>query len=99
MPACSSSSSEKNVIDSTPSQRFFQSSLVFRAPGKRPAIPITATPGGRSRAPALFIVVPTVLHALPRLQDEFLRIPLSNVGPDEGAGAFTRGLLSETRAA
>src|SRR5262249_46216252 len=41
-PLANSSSSVKNVTASTPSLRFCQNSLRFRAPGKRPAIPITA---------------------------------------------------------
>src|SRR5437868_273715 len=43
-PASIISRSVKNEIDSTPSHRLRQNSSTFAAPGKRPAMPITAIP-------------------------------------------------------
>ena len=47
-PAASSSSSEKNCIDSTPSRRLAQNVVEVRAPGNRPAMPMTAMRPSRS---------------------------------------------------
>src|SRR5215471_8914506 len=44
MPSDSRSSSEKNDMDSTPARKFSQNCLRLRAPGKRPDIPMMATP-------------------------------------------------------
>src|ERR1041384_4486203 len=48
MPAARNSSSVKKVIDSTPPCKFCQNSERSRAPGKRPAMPMTAMPAGAS---------------------------------------------------
>src|SRR4051794_8769496 len=94
-PAWLNSSSEKNVIDSLASIRFCQSCSTVRAPGKRPAKPMTAM----SRSPALFDS-PFVMRSLPDLGRNEPRVgvlgdcgQLQTVRPQRARGADLGGRL------